>query len=57
MSFNPIFKKTEAMEWTAYVLEAVGISRTSFNKYSEDLQDYITGKFNIFLLLNQIESD
>ena len=24
MSFNPIFKKTEAMEWTAYVLEAVG---------------------------------
>ena len=24
MSFSPIFKKTEAMEWTAYVLEAVG---------------------------------
>ena len=24
MSFNPLFKKTESMEWTAYVLEAVG---------------------------------
>ena len=24
MNFNPLFKKTQAMEWTAYVLEAVG---------------------------------
>ena len=24
MNFKPLFKKTEAMEWTAYVLEAVG---------------------------------
>ena len=24
MSFNPIFKKSKAIEWTAYVLEAVG---------------------------------
>ena len=31
MSFSPIFKKTEAMEWTAYVLEAVGKAK-KYNK-------------------------
>jgi hypothetical protein len=39
------------------VLDAVGLSRASFNRNYAELQDYITGKFNIFLLLNQIESD
>jgi|TARA_R100000093_G_scaffold67088_1_gene38409 hypothetical protein len=24
MNFKPLFKKTEAMEWTAYILKAVG---------------------------------
>ena len=32
MSFSPIFKKTEAMEWTAYVLEAVGTAK-KYNKH------------------------
>ena len=31
MSFNPIFKKSKAIEWTAYVLEAVGKAK-KYNK-------------------------
>ena len=32
MNFNPLFKKTQAMEWTAYVLEAVGKAK-KYNKH------------------------
>ena len=32
MSFNPIFKKSKAIEWTAYVLEAVGKAK-KYNKH------------------------
>jgi hypothetical protein len=31
MSFNPIFKKPQAIQWTAYVLEAVGKAK-KYNK-------------------------
>ena len=32
MSFSPIFKKSKAIEWTAYVLEAVGKAK-KYNKH------------------------
>ncbi len=52
MSFNPIFKKTEAMEWTAYVLEAVSKAKKYQKKVFLDVAKENTAYMMEDALLN-----
>ena len=52
MSFNPLFKKTESMEWTAYVLEAVGKAKKYKKKIFLDVATENTAYMMEDALLN-----
>jgi|TARA_R110002051_G_scaffold207088_1_gene272641 hypothetical protein len=56
MSFNPIFKKTEAMKWTAYVLEAVGKAKKYQKKVYLDVAKENTAYMMEDALLNMAMS-
>ena len=52
MNFKPLFKKTEAMEWTAYVLEAVGKAKKYQKKVFLDVDKENTAYMMEDVLLN-----
>ena len=52
MSFNPIFKKSKAIEWTAYVLEAVGKAKKYQKKVFLDVARESTAYMMEDALLN-----
>ena len=56
MSFNPLFKTTKAMEWTAYVLEAVGKAKKYQKKVFLDVAKENTAYMMEDALLNMAMS-